>query len=141
MFLAIVFVKTGNIKITIALHALINFISSVLLTGLISKLDVDQLMQYYGDWQMLADAETYAAMMAYVSEHLLWILAMFVVVLLQYGLAFAGILLLIINWKKLVLRKGEVSIPKGKWFLTIFCNLGMGLFVIFGVLRITLEIF
>ena len=49
VFFAYIFVKTGDIRITIGLHACVNFLSSVVISGLIGRLDVDALMEFYGN--------------------------------------------------------------------------------------------
>ena len=63
------------------------------------------------------------------------------VLLLEYGMAITGIILLLVNSKKFHVSAGEVILPKGKRFFLIFCNLGMGLFLLIWVFQIVAQIF
>lgn len=129
MFLAFLYAKTGKLKITIALHMLVNFMGSVALLLLTKFLDLDEYLK-------LAESGAGSArMVQYFLEHLfgwllygaygLWLLIMLI----------AGIVLWIIALKKgrFVLAPGEIVIPRGKRFFVFFGNWGMGLFVLFWI--------
>ena len=141
MFFAYVFLKTGNIKITIALHACMNAFTSVVLAGLMNKLDVNKL----GELAQKAltggqESEAFAAYFQFLAENSVLIVAIGLCVLFEYGFALFGLVFLIVNLKKLRVNAGEVTIPKGKRFFTIFCNVGMILFFAVWIFMIVAQI-
>lgn len=101
-FLAFLYVKTGNLKYTILLHMVLNFLGSVL-GAIIMTLD-------QSDPLMLIIISVYS--------------------LCIYGMAIAGIILLIVKRRRLTLTPGELAIEKGQRFKTVILNVGMLLFCI-----------
>lgn len=109
-FFAFIYVKTGNLKYTILLHMLINFFGSVL--GVII-MTLDQTKPY-----AVAISVIYS--------------------LCVYGMAIAGIVLLIVKRHSLTLSSGEIFIEKGQRFKTMILNAGMLLYCLV-LLAITLA--
>lgn len=107
-FLAFLYVKTGNLKYTILLHMVLNFFGTVL-GGIIMSLD-----------------QSNPFMMIIMAVYSLCI----------YGMAIAGIVLLIVKRRKLTLNPGEIVIEKGQRFKTVILNVGMILFclVLFAIM-------
>lgn len=100
--LAFLYVKTGNLKYTIILHMILNFLGSVLGAVVMS---LDQ-----SDPMMLAIICAYSVCI--------------------YGMAIGGIVLLIVNRRKITLNPGEIVIEKGQRFKTVILNVGMILFCV-----------
>lgn len=132
LFLGFIYVKTGNIKYTIFLHMLINFMGSVL--GL-------WVLKFSGYDKLLAFGNDPVAMSAYVMEHLPQLLLLFGYFALLMGLTIAGIVLLAVKRKHFSCRAGELIIPKGKRFSVIILNLGMILFSLFWIVQIIRQLF
>ena len=126
MFFAFLYVKTGNIKITIGLHMIINFMGSALVMILMRAIKYDELVElsYNGSPQELLQfyAENLPAWIAYL-----------LYLCLIIALVISGIVLLILFRKKLKTSPGEVSLPKGKRFDVVFGNIGMLLFCLFWI--------
>lgn len=99
-FFAFIYVKTGNLKYTILLHMLINFFGSVL--GVII-MSLDQ-------------TKPYAVIISVIYS------------LCVYGMAIAGIVLLIVKRRSLTLTPGEIVIEKRQRFKTMILNAGMILY-------------
>lgn len=99
-FFAFVYVKTGCLKYTVLLHMAINFFGSVL--GVII-LNMDQ-------------TKPYAIVISVIYS------------LCVYGMAIAGIVLLIRKRHTLTLAPGELIIEKGQRFRTMILNTGMVLY-------------
>lgn len=121
---AFLYVKTGNIKISIGLHMFINFMGSILGMWILKLIDIDAIMEL--NQLMTAGAGEEELISAVMS-----ILPNLVIYLGYLGLLFAiviaGVILLIVAIckKKITLEPGEISIPKGKRFSTVICNPGM----------------
>ena len=57
------------------------------------------------------------------------------------AMVIAGIVLFIVFRKRFVMNPGEVQIPKGKRFRTVFLNIGMILYCVFWIVEIILQLF
>ena len=136
IFLAFIYVKTGDIRITIALHMLINFVGGAVSSALMKALDLNAYME-------VALSGDTKAIMAFVQENLAAVMAYMVFLVFVFGMMIAGSILLIICLvkKKFVLAKGEVVIPKGKRFSTVALNLGMFLYILFWIAMIIWQLF
>ena len=129
MFLAFLYVKTGNLKITIALHAIVNFMGSIVATTVIDLVDLDAYME------VIEDGFNYSAYMTYLRENALGFLIYFTYLIFLFGVIIAGGILLIIALAKSKIKfaPGEVVIPRGKRFRTVFLNAGMLIYCIFWI--------
>lgn len=136
MFLAFLYVKTGDIRITIALHMMINFVGGVVASGLLRMIDLDGYTQAMMGGDM-------AAMMTYIQENLAGIMAYAVFGIFVLAMMVAGGVLLIVNLvkHKFVLEKGSVIIPKGQRFGTMILNVGMIIYSIFWIAMIIIQLF
>ena len=114
MFLAFLYVKTGNLKITIGLHMCINFMGAVVSVLLLKAIHLDEYQEIVmngGDAQAVMDF-----MMAYLPG---WIGYM-VYVLFILAVVITGIVLFIVFRKRFALDPGQI--PKGQRFKTVICN-------------------
>lgn len=109
-FFAMIYLKTGEIKYTIGLHMIVNFIGNVLGGLLLQNVDIESptgmiIFGIYG--------------------------------LCVYGIAIAGIALFFINRQKMKLDAGEITIEKGSRFKTVIGNWGM---IVYSVLFLGMMI-
>ena len=132
-FLAFLYVKTGNLKITIGLHMCINFMGAVVSVLLLKAIHLDEYQEIVmngGDAQAVMDF-----MMAYLPG---WIGYM-VYVLFILAVVITGIVLFIVFRKRFALDPGQI--PKGQRFKTVICNPGMLCYCIFWIVMILLQMF
>ena len=118
MLFAYVYVRTRRLRYTVILHAVINFMGSVLGPWVLSQVDTDVLSSL--------DPASIAAM----DEATLMAIAPGILVyglyaLLMIGLAIAGVVLLIVNRKKVELRPAAEELPRGTAFRTAYLNVGV----------------
>lgn len=130
LFFGFIYVKTGNIRYTIFLHMLVNFIGSIL--GVL-------MLNWLGDDFMNA-LNNSADIMTYAMSNLPKMMVYFLYAFVLLGIAIAGIILLIVNAKKIHFQPGDVTIPKGKRFLATVLNIGMGLYFLFWIVVIILQL-
>lgn len=131
MFLAFLYVKTGNIKITISIHMLINFVGGFLSTQVFKAIDMNAL--YADDYEILMNS---------VQEHLVgWLMvmlfALFVIVML-----FGGVILFIVSAvkKKFTCEDGTVYIPKQLRLNLALANSGMMAFFLIWIVMIVMQL-
>lgn len=134
-FFAFIYVKTGNLKITIAMHAIVNFMGSMVSGALFKLINYDELMA-----AVEADPNNMELMMELMMEHWVgWLLFMLYIVLL-IALVIAGIVLAIVFFRKFKLEPGREQIPKGKFFNVLFVNPGMMVFCLVWVALIVIQL-
>ena len=130
LFFGFIYVKTGNIRYTILLHMLVNFLGSVV--GVI-------ILNWLGDEFINALSDT-SLLMTYAMDNMPKIMTHFIYIILLLGIAIAGIVLLIVNARKIHFQPGEVTIPKGKRFSTTVVNVGMGFYFLFWIFTIIFQL-
>lgn len=134
MFFAFLYVKTGNLKITIALHMFINFMGAVVSTLILKGI-------HFVEYSELAASGDMEGMMSLLMTNLPAWMAYVVYIFVILALVITGIVLLIVFRKRFVLRAGEVTIPKGQRFKTIFLNFGMLVYSLFWIGMIISQLF
>ena len=106
-FFAFIYVKTGNIKYTIGLHMMVNFIGSVVSGLLLQNIDLD--LEHLTPTAMVTIA----------------IYALFI-----YGIIIAGVVLLLLNRAKFKVDEGELMLDKSLRNNIMLINAGMILYYI-----------
>lgn len=136
-FLAFLYVKTGKLKITIAIHMMINLMGSVISLKIVEMIDLDRYME------IVANGMDMNAMMAYVTENIVGWTLYLLLALFVFGTILTSLILFIvcIVKKKIRLDQGQVTIPKGKRFSTVILNLGMLAYCIFWIVMIVIQLF
>lgn len=105
-FFAFIYVKTGNIKYTIGLHMMVNFIGSVVGGLFLQNVDLENLTPI----ALLVSA----------------LYALFI-----YGIVISGLVLLLVNHSKLKADAGEIMLEKRQRNKIALVNVGMILYYIF----------
>ena len=128
VFLAFLYVKTGNLKITIALHMMINFMGGFVSSLLFKMIDIEEYMD-------LALRGNQKAMMEFLMENLLGVVLYMMLGVFVIGVVIAGAVLWIISLvkKKFTFAQGMIVIPRGKKFTTVMLNGGMIFYCIFWI--------
>lgn len=136
VFLAFLYVKTGNLKITIAIHMMINFMGGLVSSALMRMIDLDAYLDLAADMDI-------PAMMAYISENMAGLLAYGALMVFVLGCLIAGLVLFIVCLAKrrFSFARGQVVIPGGRRFRTVALNLGMALYGIFWIAVIIRQLF
>jgi len=135
--LGYIFVKTGNVLYTIAIHLMINFNTSIILAGLYKMVDMPKYMELSEIYKKTSDS---SELIAHFFEHLGAFIMLYGCLAVMYLTALAGVILLIVFHKRLRCAPGEVPIEKGNRFRTVFFNVGMILFVIFWIFIIIRQL-
>lgn len=134
-FFAYLYIRTGNIKITMGLHAIINFLGSVVASQLMKAIHYEELLQ--------VNTEDVSAVMNLVMNNLVgWVLfGLYGICLLIVVLT--GVILIIVSAvrKQFILKTTEVQIQQGEKFKTLLVNPGMLVFCGVWIVMIILQLF
>ncbi len=134
VFFAFLYVKTGDVRITMILHGFVNFMGSIVAQLMLKAVDYEEMLTVD-----LADEE---AVMAFTMEHMGgWMIFMLYAVVL-FGLVITGAILFIVFAvkKRFALKAGDVVIPRGRKFQTVFLNLGMLAYCLIWIVIIVLQL-
>lgn len=137
MFLAFIYVKTGNLKITIGLHMLVNIMGGVVGMVILEILDLDALTA------IMEGGADPTALYAFAAENIGGLLMLLAYEFLVYGSMLVGGILLIVALvrKQFQLAPGEEPIPRGARFRTVILNPGMLLYCLIWVALIIWQLF
>lgn len=105
-----IYVKTKSIKYSIIMHIIINFFGGVIAPFIVSSVNVDVLQNI----EMLSEAE--------IIKYIIPALTLFMYLIILFGFVITGIVLFIINVRKVSFNHTELDIPKGQVFKTAYLN-------------------
>ena len=118
LLLGYLYYTTGKLHLTIAIHAVVNLISGVLAgllyDGMDSMLETVETM----DWADMS------LVLEFLGTYGLVLLGLVILTVFQWGTIACAITLPIVNRRRIVLEKGEVQIPRGRGFSTLFLSVG-----------------
>ncbi len=120
LLFAYVYTRTRRLRYSVAMHMVINFMGSVLAPMLLSGVDMEVLNQI----------STGAVDQSVLVSMLPQLLGLICYMLVLVGLSITGLVFLCIKAPKLVYLPAAEELPKGKRFKTVYCNVGMILFVL-----------
>lgn len=126
---AYAYVRTGNIKYTIFLHMIIN-LSSTLMVPVLAHLDMTKLANLQEQLLGAGSSPELAGIAGDLIAVLPYLLILIVYEFVLYGMAIAGIVLLILRRKRFTFKAGEVTLPKGSKASVVWGNVGMILFTL-----------
>ncbi|MCM1101259.1 MAG: CPBP family intramembrane metalloprotease [Clostridium sp.] len=132
-FFAFLYIRTGNIKITMVMHAIINFMGSIVSMKLLELLDYSALAAL--------DPNDTDAMMELVMDNLAGWMLFFLYAMFLLAVVVTGVVLFIVFIRRMKPRPGRVQIPKGRKFNTLIVNSGMLTFCIIWVALIVVQLF
>lgn len=120
IFFGFIYVRTGKVQYTIAMHMIVNFLGSFVSGLILRGIDLEGLLES-------AESGNVSEIIAQLPQ--LFPLLIFEV--FEYGLAIAGLVLLIVNRKKFRVDAPEVPLEKGTQLSAACGNLGFVLLVLF----------
>ena len=129
-----IYIKTRQIKYTIILHMIVNFLG-----GFVSAVLLE-VSNYYELMNLLGEEINPDLLMEFMKDNALGLMAFMVYSMLLTGFVVAGIVLFFINKRKFTLLEGEVKLEKGQRFKTIILNVGMILYCLFWIVMIILQL-
>lgn len=119
-----VYTRTWRLRYSVIMHMIINFMGAVIAPFLLSLLDMDAFIRIsegaIDEATLLSVLPGLAALMLYA--------------LVLVGLSIAGLVLICVKMSKLVFIPAADEIPKGQQFRSVYCNMGVILFVLSCVL-------
>lgn len=136
MFLAYLYVKTGNLKITISLHMLFNLIGGFLPVVLMRRIDLESCAAFLEKGDM-------SGLVALMQQRLAWFVLYGLFLFLVFAMLIAGVVLFIVFAAKgkFVFCPGRTDIPGKLKFSLVLGNVGMMAFGLFWVIRIVCQLF
>ena len=122
---AYIYLRTGRVRYTIILHAIINTFSVILSQFVVGNADIEALQNFGGE----NPNELLNAVQGNFAQYAVFGLCMLAIM----GLFISGIVLLITKRKSVVLFSAPKELSKSERFKTVFVNWGMALFILFSL--------
>jgi membrane protease YdiL (CAAX protease family) len=130
---AYIYLRTGRLRYTAILHAVINFMGSVVAPWVLEIANVDALAS-------LDPTMPTEELLALYMDILPGMLAVLAYSLVLIGFFIAGLVLFIIRVRRLVWKAGSEQLPAKTAFRTIYCNGGMIAFMVFCLVMIVFNL-
>ena len=128
-----IYLRTGNIKNTMILHMMINFMGSVVPGLVLKSFDFVEFSKVAGSGDMEALSVFMLENITGVAIYVLYAVCILAIVL-------TGIVMFFVNRKNLYWISRESDIPKGQVFKTVYVNLGMLLILIASIALIIYQV-
>lgn len=130
LLLGYIYYNTGKLYLTIAIHAIVNFIGSVL-TSFLSPV-INKLAEL--------DTANPEALTSFLQENLLGLIGILVFDVIVYASMACAVIFPLVFRKKLSFSKGEVEIPRNKTASVVILNAGIIVMLILYVLEFGLNL-
>lgn len=128
-----VYLRTGRLRYTVALHAIVNFMGSVLAPWVLNNVDVTML-------DTMDPNISPEEFLALYGEAIPGLVIAGGYILLLLGLAVAGLVLLIEHLRKLQWLPVERQLPRGTVARTVYLNWGMGVYILLCLISCALAL-
>ena len=122
-----IYLRTGRLRYSVILHAVINFMGSVLAPWLLTLVDTEGLPPGDLNEQFMAILPQTLLLAGYG--------------FLMMGMFIAGLVLFIIKIRRLVWHESEAQLPKGTALRTVYCSGGMVLYMLLCLVMIIISLF
>lgn len=129
LIFAYVYSRTRMLRYTVIMHAIINFMGSIIAPALLKMLDLESL------------ASTGTATTEQMMQMLPGLLVFMGYFCLLIASAIAGLILLIIRWKERKFLPASQELPAGTAAKTVYGNVGTILFIVFCLIMTVLALF
>ena len=131
---AYIYTRTGRLRYSVILHAVVNFLGSVVAPWVLSYVDLEAIANL--DPNLPAE-ELMQTMISILPGYLL----LMVYANLLMGLSIFGLILLLIRRKKTQWQQSDAQLPKGKAGKTVLLNVGMILYIVICTIFIIAALF
>ena len=131
-----VYVRTSNLRYSVAMHMIVNFMGGVVAPWVVTNIDIDSLMN------VLTSAENGdgTAMMQWMGQNATGMMIFGIYMLLYYGLIIAGIVLLIRNRKNFEFYTAPEELPRGVRTSTAILNVGVVTYIVVTVIITSINL-
>ena len=116
LVLGYVYFNTGKLYLTIGLHASLNFVGSI-----VSSLLQNGLLGLTEDLEKVGDGDPTGVILA----HWPALVAMIVFEIIVFGAIVCAVVIPIVQRRKIIIKRGEVVIPRGQGLSVVIMNAGM----------------
>ena len=130
LILGYVYLRSGKLRYPVILHMMINSIAAILASVLIAAGHDFESLNALQETMQGADPADPAAIQEMVKLFTPALLAIMMIIMVLFSLFLAGIVLLIVFFRKIRFFQAPYELPKGRRFSTVWLNIGMILFLL-----------
>ena len=133
VFFAYIYLRTGKIRYTMIMHAVINFMGSVVGSLLLQNINLDFLNE------ILSSVSPEKILSTLTMGNLVGLLVLLVYEMFIMIFVVIGIIFWILEFKKFFFKAGVNDIEKGHRFEVIVCGSGMAAYIVFWMIMIVIA--
>lgn len=135
VFFGMLYIRTGKILYPIILHAMVNFLGSVASAMVLKGVSMDFM-------NGISTAATEAELLGlFTTENLVGIIGLLIFELVIFIIVIVGIILWILNWKKIVFYTRDHDMMRGTRLKTALVNPGMVAYIVLWIGMIIYSLF
>ena len=128
-----IYLRTGRLRYCVILHSIVNFVGSIVAPFIMSKLDLEALSS-------VNEMTPLEEVMAIYQENAVGLMMYYGYLLLIGVLFIAGLILMIVQRKKLIWRAADAQLPYTHQVKAVYLSAGMLVFLIFTAIMTVLSI-
>ena len=128
-----VYIRTGNILVTMGLHALMNLMGSVVASSLLKMIDIEKFVEIYAGGDM-------NELLRFFGDNATGMIIFSLYGTFLFAVLITGVIIFFMNVRRLTLYEGEIEIPRESFFRTTVLNPGMMLFIAYFIILIIIQI-
>lgn len=130
---AYIYLRTGKLRYTVLMHAILNFMGAVIAPWIISLVDLDAISS-------ISASATNDEIIALLPQILPGLIIFMLYAFLLMAISIAGLVLLIVFSRKIVWKPAESQLPQGEVVKTVYKNIGMILYIILCAVFIVISL-
>ncbi|MBO5358982.1 MAG: CPBP family intramembrane metalloprotease [Clostridia bacterium] len=130
---AYIYIRSGKVRYSVILHTIINFLGSVVAPWMISRVDIEALLN-------LDPNTTAEELMAIYTQILPELIVLLVYAFLLFGVVIAGFVLFIVNIIKTNWKQRSEELEKGTVIKTAYLNVGMITYIVICLVFVVISL-
>lgn len=123
LVLGYLYIRTGRLRYSVVLHGIINFLGSVIAPALLNLVNLEALSG-------IDPAAAPEEMIGLLLEILPGLLVFGLYSMVMFAVVIAGLVLLLVNRKKLLWKEPQTRLPREAASKTVYWNVGMVLYIL-----------
>ncbi len=133
LLFAYVYIRTGRLHYTIIIHAIINFMGSVVSPLVLSLIDIEAI-------ELIAANPNSEQIISENIHALSGVLILLIYFMFLFAMYITGLIFLILKRKQIFWKEAECELPKGKKICTVYLNVGIIVFVLLCAVNIVFSL-
>lgn len=130
---AYIYLRTGRLRYTVLMHAIVNFMGAVIAPWVVSLVDLEALSN-------ISASATDAEIMEMLPQILPGLIIFMLYAFALMAVSIAGLVLIIVFSRKIIWKPAENQLPQGEGVKTVYKNVGMIVYILLCAVFIVISL-